>query len=238
MKTIIDLVLLAIVVACVWSGYKKGLIMGIAGMLAIVVSLYGATLVSTAFSYEVVPALRPFASGYIDHQTREVVLGELGIADTQLSPEDILANDPAIQHEFCVAVFSSVGMHADVAEQLASESGQRAAEQNMAVQEAVVEVLCERLSYAALVALAFMVLLIALTAVGNIPNLSFRIPNMDTLNDAGGAVMGLLTGIAFCVLLCWALRFLGLIIGPDTLDGTVLGRFFLRIDFITKGIGV
>ena len=51
MRTVIDLVLLAIIIISIWSGYKKGFILGIAGVVAIVVSLYGASLVSSAFSY-------------------------------------------------------------------------------------------------------------------------------------------------------------------------------------------
>ena len=57
---VIDLVLLAILIICVWSGYRKGFIIGIANLLGIVVSLYAAVLVSGAFSYDVVPVLRPF----------------------------------------------------------------------------------------------------------------------------------------------------------------------------------
>ena len=41
MRTVIDLVLLAIIIISIWSGYKKGFILGIAGVVAIVVSLYG-----------------------------------------------------------------------------------------------------------------------------------------------------------------------------------------------------
>ena len=32
-------------------------------------------------------------------------------------------------------------------------------------------------------------------AIANIPNLSYRIPNMDLLNDAGGAAMGFINGV-------------------------------------------
>ena len=30
--------------------------------------------------------------------------------------------------------------------------------------------------------------------------------------------MGLVNGVVYCILLCWALRFLGLVIGRDTLE--------------------
>ena len=68
MKLIIDLIFIAILVVCGWSGYKKGIIMGIGGVLVIIISLYGGNLLSTTFSYEVIPALKPFASGYLAGQ--------------------------------------------------------------------------------------------------------------------------------------------------------------------------
>ena len=121
---------------------------------------------------------------------------------------------------------------------MATEAEEYAAANGATIQESVVEVFCIRAAYVAGVALVFIVFLIALTALGNIPNLSFKIPNMDTLNDAGGAVMGLVNGMVYCILLCWALRFLGLVIGRDTLENTILAKFFISIDFITSGVGI
>ena len=226
MRTVIDLVLLAIIIISIWSGYKKGFIMGIAGLVAIIVSLYAASLVSSAFSYEVVPAMRPFASGYVESQMQEKVLEDMGIADTELSYEDILADDPELRHEFCATCFKTFGIYED------------AAEQGSTIEEAIVETLCTRVAYVAGVVLLFLIFLITLLTIGNIPNLSFRIPNADILNDAGGAVMGLVNGMTYCVLLCWALRFMGLFIGLDTLGSTLLGKLFLKLGLVTAGLGI
>ena len=43
-------------------------------------------------------------------------------------------------------------------------------------------------------------------------------------------------GFLYCVLLCWLLSFLGLIIGKDTLENTLLARFFLTFRFLTNGL--
>lgn len=185
MRTVIDLVLLAIIIISIWSGYKKGFIMGIAGVVAIVVSLYAASLVSSAFSYEVVPALRPFASGYVESQMQDTVLEDMGLADTELSYEDILSNDPELRHDFCATCYKTFGIYDDAAEQMATEAETYADEHNSTIEEAIVEVLCTRVAYIAGVVLLFIIFLITLMTLANIPNLSFRIPNMDILNDAG-----------------------------------------------------
>lgn len=238
MRAVIDLVLLAIIIISIWAGYKKGLIMGVAAMLAAIISLYGASLVSQAYSYEIVPVLRPFVSGYIQNRMENEVLEDLGIDDTSLSVEDVLSGDPSLRHDFCAACFASIGIYEDAADQMATEAEEYAAANGETIQESVVEVFCIRAAYVAGVALLFIVFIAALTAIGNIPNLSFRIPNMDVLNDAGGAVMGLVNGAIYCILLCWALRFLGLVIGRDTLGNTILAKFFISIDFITSGVGI
>ena len=234
----IDLVLLAIIIIAVWLGYRKGLILGVANLLGILAALYAAVLVSSAFSYDVVPVLKPFVSGYMDRQMNDVVLENMGMESTDLSYEDILAEDATLRHEFCAESFRSVGIYGDAAEQMATEAETYADTNGAAVTEAVVQVLCERVCYVAGVTLMFLIFLIALMTIANIPNLSYRIPNMDLLNDAGGAVMGLINGVCYCCLAAWLLRFLGLIIGMDTVESTLLARFFHSIDIITAGVGI
>ena len=62
LTTIINLVLIGIIVIFAWKGFKKGIIMGIIEVLVIILSLYGAQLLSDTFSYEVIPVLKPFVS--------------------------------------------------------------------------------------------------------------------------------------------------------------------------------
>ena len=66
MKAVLSLLFLSILIFCVWSGYKKGLVMGIFSLIAFVVSVYGANLLSQTYSGEVIDALRPFASGFVE----------------------------------------------------------------------------------------------------------------------------------------------------------------------------
>ena len=50
MKAVLSLLFLSILIFCVWSGYKKGLVMGIFSLIAFVVSVYGANLLSQTYS--------------------------------------------------------------------------------------------------------------------------------------------------------------------------------------------
>ena len=50
MKIVLTVVLAAIFLAAVWSGYRRGLILSAAQLAAIVVALYGAALLAGLFS--------------------------------------------------------------------------------------------------------------------------------------------------------------------------------------------
>ena len=42
MKIIIDILLLVIIALCTWNGYKRGLVGGVAGILAIIIAILSA----------------------------------------------------------------------------------------------------------------------------------------------------------------------------------------------------
>lgn len=238
MKVIIDIVLLAIIALCTWGGYKKGLVGGIAGILAITVALLGGNLLSSTYSGEIIPAFEPFIDGFIDSQnTRTVILEDMGYGESDLSLEDILGSDESLCYDYAYDCMIVVGFHDSRAEELASravELHNGGEADNMT--EAVVGVICSTLTYVGCYTVAFLLILIFLVAIANIGNLSFRLPNMENLDEIGGAALGFLKGFLYCILLCWVLSFLGIIIGKTTLGSTTLARFFLAFRFITNGL--
>ena len=237
MKLIIDIVLITIIALCTWGGYRKGLIGSVAALLVIVLSLFCAKMLSAAYSGEVIPALRPFADGFISSkETRERVLDRMGYGSSDKSLNDILAEDPSLRYDYAFECMSEVGLYADRADEMAERAVQWSQSRGTDMTDAVVDVMCDIVTYEGGLVLAFLIILIFITAVGNLFNFSFRLPNMENLDEIGGAVLGFAKGIVYCVLLCWVLSFLGLIIGKRTLDGTTLARFFLTFRFITNGL--
>ncbi len=237
MKLILDFVLLGIVALCTWSGYKRGLIGGVAGILAIVVALFGGSLISSAYAHEVVPALEPFVDGYVDSQAnRNATLEAMGYAGTDLSVEDILAQDSSLRYDFAYESLLSVGLYPERADELAERAVAYSDANLIGMTESVVAVLCDTASYVAGLAIGFLMILILLTAIANIGNLSFRLPNLELLDEIGGAALGFVKGFVYCVLLSWLLSFFGLLIGAHTLESTTLARFFLAFKFITNGL--
>ena len=241
MNAVLTLSLLLIVLLCIWSGYKRGLILSVLSILAIILSIYSANLLSTTYSYEVIDALRPFASGYVETTINDKVRAEYNIAGVEtasISVDDYLAAHPNEVQPFCARTFEHLGIHSKTAERLAAETEDYAAKQDMDIREALVEVLCLRITYVAGFILAFILTLIILTVLGNLPNLSFKIPDMDLLNDVGGLVLGLVQGILFCFIVTWALKFTGIIISQESLGESAILSWFMRQDLLYKFLGI
>ena len=207
MSIIIDLVLLLIVALCIWNGYKSGLIGGIAGILAIIIALLAGSMLSSNYAFEAIPVLEPFVDGYIDSQsTRNEVLAEMGYDSTDLSLEDVLESDSSLRYDFAYFCIRQVGFSEQRAEELA-ERAVRYSDQTES------------------------------DMTSSIGNLVFRLPDsLQLLDELGGALVGFVKGFLYCVLLCWLLSFLGLVIGRETLESTLLARFFLTFRFLTNGL--
>lgn len=227
-----------IVLLAVWSGYKHGLILSVAHLAAIVASLYLAALLSGAFSNEIVSGMRPFAEGFLDHQVATEVMPNFGAGDGTLSVADTLEQQPEAAYEFCYQTYRAAGIADKPAQQLSREAQTYAAAQHTTVSDGLVQVFCQRMAYVAGTALAFVLILVLLLAIGNLPNLTFRLPEHERLDDFGGIFVGFLNGLAYCMLLCWLLQFAGALIGRDTLEQNIVSKILLKINVLTIGVGI
>ena len=241
MKTVIEILLLIILLHGAWSGYKKGLIMGLAGVLVFVVSVYGANLLANTFSYDLVPALKPFAGGFIEGR----VDAEGGVLETlgwenedNYSLEDLLTMNETEKDEFAAACFENIGVHPSAAAVMAQSALSVAEDEDIPLLDAVINELCRRVSYVSCFIVAFLLIAIVLTVVINLPNLSYKIPRLDLVNDIAGTLIGIATAAAYAAVLVWALKFLGMIIGEGVLEETRIGGWFLEKDFLVKYLGI
>ena len=234
MKIVLTVVLAAIFLAAVWSGYRRGLILSAAQLAAIVVALYGAALLAGLFSDRLLPVAEPFAGGYFEGQL-DVVATELPDNDAGLSGEDWVAAHPDTAQEYAEQCFAAAGVTGRPARRMASAAPDL---QNSPLLPAMSQVYCARLCYVLVTSVGFLLILLILAAIGNLPNLAFQLPNREKLNDIGGAAFGAVNGVCFGILLCWALQFAGPVIGRDTLAHTALAKALQAIDVLTLGVGV
>jgi hypothetical protein len=170
----------------VWNGYKKGLIMGIGGIAVLVVSVSIGSTLSTAYSQEVITAMRPFAAGYTEKLLTDGVYETLGVEESEYSIEDLLAQNPRLGEQAARAALAELGLSDDPAEVMAAEAVEDAKTTGMALSDSLTEVVCSRVAFAAAFILFFLLSAIVLTVIGNITNLSFRIPYLGRAMRSAG----------------------------------------------------
>jgi hypothetical protein len=234
MRAVIDLVLLAILAYCTWMGYKRGVVNAALGILAIVVALYGGSLLSSAFAGQLIPAFQPFASGIIETKS-DKALADMKMG-TDLSIEDIVTKDASKKYDYCLYVYEEAGMYEKRAQTMAKEAAELSDKKDINIEDASEQIFCSDILYVGGTVLAAILILIVFGVIANLANLTFHIPNAPKFEVIGGTAAGFLKGFALCVLLCWLLSFCGLMIGKDVLDKSILTRFFLLFGFLTAGI--
>ena len=237
MKAVIDIILIILLALCTWNGYKRGVVGGVAGILAIIISLLGASILSAAYAHEVVPAIEPFIDGYVDSsKNRGAILERMGYGNSDYSLEDILKQDSSLRYDYAYECLSDLGLYEKRAEELAARAVARAEETGSNMTDAVVDVVCDTITHVGAMVIGFLLILILMVALASIGNLSFRLPNLESVDEIGGAILGFAKGFLYCVLLCWLLSYLGVLIGKETMSHTTLGRFFLIFDSLTSSL--
>ena len=235
MNIAFEIVLLIIILMCAWNGYKKGLLMCIGTILTIIISLYVGDLLSDTFSPEVRPVFRPFVSGYMDG-TEGVISDNLNAllgGNNTLSIEDALEQNPDLKYQLCENSYKKVGIYTSAAKEMATDAVARSNESNVSLQSAIVDVMCSNFTYLIGFILFFVLSMIVFTVLGNIFNLSFKIPDKDKLNDVGGAVAGAVTGIIFCMIIAWILEFSGALFPEEEMRHTLLTALFVKMDVMS-----
>ena len=149
-----------------------------------------------------------------------------------------MAAHPDTAQEYAEQCFAAAGVSGRAGQRMARQALALRDAQELSLRTAMTQLYCARLCYVLVTAVGFLLLMLILSAIGNLPNLTFRIPNRERLNDFGGAAIGAVNGVCFGILLCWALQFAGPVIGCDTLAHTALAKALQAIDVLTLGASV
>lgn len=236
MRFLFEALLLFIIAFCVWNGRKKGLVMCIGSILAIIISLYVGDLLGDTFAPAVQPVMRPFVSGYMDGT--EGIITEnmnelLGTGSSALSVDEALAQNPDMRYDLCVNSYKNAGIYTSAAKEMANEAIALSEQNSSSLSVAIVDVMCQSLSYCLIFILFFLLSIIIITVLGNLFNLSFKIPEKDKLNDLGGTIAGAVTGILICMIIAWVLKFSGALLPEENMRKTLLTALFIKINFLS-----
>lgn len=216
----VDIILLLILIVCILSGYRKGLILSLCSLLILVVSCLGASVAQQALTPRVVEQVTPQITMAISEKLEEQVslatenaLADAGEAGITMGGQEITLGD-------LMDLLNTFGLDVEAtARNTASEiSAPLVAAAAQAMAEAIVEAFAGLLIYLA----AFLIIFLLLRTVELGVNAVDRLPVIHTLNHLSGGIVGLVSG-AFILVMVMALLTRTGAMPEETFNGPVSG---------------
>lgn len=214
---IIDLIIVAIIVLCVWRGFSKGIILSVAGLLALVVAFYGAQFVADKYSDKFIDAMEPIVGSMVDEATTQEYV------EARTRDED----ESSQVFNVAVSVLNKMGLSQAAAETKAEQATSGITELGEDLRVAIRQSFMETIAYVFTFIIAFLLINIIFSVVLNLANVVFKLPGLRLLNWVGGSVAGLIYGLLIIFAIAWVLRFLGFVLPAETVERTVLLEWFM-----------
>ena len=234
---IIDVVLALIVVLFVWRGYKNGFIVSIIGVVAIIIAFAGANIVSRTFSQEFAGMLEPFVGGVVDKAVSSTLNG-----DRNLEGEEIrFASDASDTSDIYIITYNSlrsIGISDSASDKLADTVSGHFDRGETKLSVSLTEYLCSKLAFVLVFAVTFILLAIIFAAIGNVINLAFKLPGLETLNKVLGAVFGFAKGCMILLFIACIFRYLGMVLPDNFTDDTILLKWLIDANPLANIIGI
>ena len=215
MHWIIDLVLLLIILRCAWRGFRNGLIAGILAICALLFSVYAADILADTYSGEFTKMLEPFVTGVVDtaNSTAEDYYEKKGV-------------EPQV-YEMTHMTVEGVGFMKSASEIVSKEIAAEETETGSVLRRAIVDKLCTVVAYVLTYIIMFVLLIIIFGVIGNLFNLAFKLPGLELINGVLGTLLGLAKGLVYVFAIAWALRFTGLLLPEEKVNGTILLKWLM-----------
>lgn len=192
---VLDLIVLGIVVLFAFLGARKGLVLSLCSLAAILVAIVGASILTDALAPVLVKQCAPLVEGFISENLDAILAGQAGQESGFL--------------------WSIIHQAIQGSEAAAQAAGDFAAQ--LAVQVAAMVL------RPVLFLIAFVLILIVWFFISHALDLVAKLPVLSTLNAAGGLVFGAVEGAALALIAFLLIRaFLPELIPQPWLDGSYL----------------
>lgn len=251
MSLLIDIALVIIVAYFAWRGFRNGFIRGIFGILAIIVAIYGANLIAKAYSGDFKGMLEPFVSGIVDKAYTDIMnSGEAeagdeaqaadGAENTGGTNAEVVGTEnekPSSVYDVSYKTLRKIGISESAARHIAGKVGAKIDTVGQRMSADLTGMLCSALAYIAVFAVAFILIAIIFAVIGNIINLAFSIPGLESVDRIIGLVLGILKGLLLVFTLAFIIRYLGLL-APETIGKTTVLKYILNMNPLSDIIGI
>lgn len=216
---LIDVILLATLLFFVLMGAKRGFILTLCSLVAVVVALVGANLAADTLSPKVADAIRPRLEQAIQESLEEKAL-EVGMSAADMDVLAVLKEKGGL-YEWAADAVGDVLHSSDLIPSAASIAANTAA------------ALAQQLARGLIFLVAFLLVLLAWTLLSHALDLVAKLPGINGLNRTLGAALGFLKGLVVLYLASWVLCTLTGFIPPETAEKTRLMALLIHYDPLT-----
>ena len=218
---IADGLVLAVLVLFACRGARRGLVLSLCGLIAVLVAFAGASILACRLSPVVAGALEPRFASAIEEQLNASLQAQAEAGEQAiLSAEDVPL-------EGVLEALREMGFYETLIDSVdrAVESGVTAAAAGAAA--AVAAAVAQSAAYLLLFLLGFFLILLAWRLLSQALDLVARLPGLHFLNKTAGAIFGLVQGGIVLFVAAWLLQFFGQLLPAELVGQTVLLKFFM-----------
>ncbi len=250
MNILIDVALVLLVLLFAWRGFRNGFIRGVFGVLAIIVAIYGANLVAKTYAEDFTGMLQPFVSGVVDKAYSDIL--DRGEAEDSDNSDEAAAGTGDINgtaesdkedqkysnvYNTSYETLRKIGISEGASRQIAEKIGGRIDTVGYMMSANLTDVLCDTLAYIGVFTVVFILIAIFFAVIGNIINLAFSLPGIESVDRIIGLFLGILKGLLIVLALALIVRYLGLL-APDTIEKTTILKYILNTNPLADILGV
>lgn len=218
---LLDVIIVAVLLLFAYLGAKKGFVLTLCSLVAVLVAIVGANLVADLAAPMVADAIQPKLEQAIEEQLNEALSHTSFTTPeggTAASPEDVPLSGvlKILQENELYQQF--MGKLEEAIEEGAASSAASAAAQ-------VATVVAEQVARGILFIIAFFILLVLWGIFSHALDLVTKLPVLDQLNHSLGGVIGLVKGLVIAYIAVWILYGLAGYVPQETMEKTYIFRF-------------
>ncbi|MBC5729307.1 CvpA family protein [Pseudoflavonifractor hominis] len=223
MPYLLDLIVVAVAALFIWKGWRKGLVLSLCGLLAVLVAFAGAGIAARTLSPAVGQALEPKISQLIEERLEE------GLSAPPPAEEVSAGEDPLSD---VLSVLKDLGLYENLVDSLQHtvEEGMNGAVSAAASAGAA---MAQSIAYRIIFLVSFTLILALWGWLSRALNLVARLPGLHFLNKTGGAAIGLVKALLVLFLVTWLLQSLGHFVPEETVAQTTLLRALVEHNPLT-----
>lgn len=251
---IYEIVILVVLLAFAIWGLRRGLVMSLCSLLAVLVALVGAVIISNSLTPAVAGWIQPSIEKTVVTATEKMIGAAAEDAVQSALPEEAEQTDLTVDtlrqmleesnlsKDDLLQMLEEVNLPpavkesaADLLEELPELNAGLMVED---MSEALSEKLANGIARVGLLLLSFVLILVLWGVLARALNLVARLPVLRTANKLGGFVFGGLRGALLLFVCAWALRWIGNdLIPAEAVEQTKLLNFFMTVnplDYLAK----